>query len=89
MSSLQPEIDSIVASALRQFREVQFAMVTLMLYDHAITLGKEYDFFWRGPLSLSKVLYLLIRYLTLALSVVLIMLTSGMIENMWVSHESP
>ncbi|KAI6107940.1 hypothetical protein F5141DRAFT_1215702 [Pisolithus sp. B1] len=60
MSSLESEIDPIVASALRQYREFQFAMITLMLYDHAITLGREYNFFWRGPLSLSKVLYLLV-----------------------------
>ncbi|KAI6120542.1 hypothetical protein EV401DRAFT_2070496 [Pisolithus croceorrhizus] len=61
MSSLGSESVSIGVSAFHQYLEVQFAMITLMVYDHAITLGKEYDLFWRGPLSLSKVLYLLVR----------------------------
>ncbi|KAI6042482.1 hypothetical protein EDC04DRAFT_958239 [Pisolithus marmoratus] len=34
-------------------------MVALMIYDHAITFGQEVEFFWYGPWSLSKVLYLL------------------------------
>ncbi|KAI6168192.1 hypothetical protein EDD17DRAFT_1532542 [Pisolithus thermaeus] len=70
MSSLGSESVSIGVSAFHQYLEVQFAMITLMVYDHAITLGKEYDLFWRGPLSLSKVLYLLIRYLTLTFSAI-------------------
>ncbi|KAI6107942.1 hypothetical protein F5141DRAFT_87346 [Pisolithus sp. B1] len=71
MSSLGSESVSIGVSAFHHYHEFQFAMITLMVYDHAITLGEEYDLFWRGPLSLSKVLYLLIRYLTLAFSALL------------------
>ncbi|KAI6120448.1 hypothetical protein EDD16DRAFT_1518816 [Pisolithus croceorrhizus] len=66
MSSLESEIDPIVASALRQYREFQFAMITLMLYDHAITLGREVDLPFH--LSFRAALRKQIRYLTLALS---------------------
>ncbi|KAI6042485.1 hypothetical protein EDC04DRAFT_2658363 [Pisolithus marmoratus] len=56
-------------SAFRHYHDFQFAMITLMVYDHVITLGKEFDFFWRGPWTLSRVLYILIRYLSLSLAV--------------------
>ncbi|KAI6042483.1 hypothetical protein EDC04DRAFT_2658330 [Pisolithus marmoratus] len=36
-------------------------MAALMIYDHAITFGQEVEFFWYGPWSLSKVLYLSVR----------------------------
>ncbi|KAI6024995.1 hypothetical protein PISMIDRAFT_673208 [Pisolithus microcarpus 441] len=78
MSSLASADYSLLMSASQHYREFQFAMITLMLYDHAITLGEEIDFFWRGPLSLSKVLYLLIRYLALALSASLFFATFSM-----------
>ncbi|KAI6129882.1 hypothetical protein EV401DRAFT_718989 [Pisolithus croceorrhizus] len=72
MSSLGFEFASLWASASQHYREFQFAMIALLLYDHAITLGTEFDFFWCGPPSLSKVLYLLIRYLSLSLVVILV-----------------
>lgn len=81
MSSSKPLDGYIWASAFLHYREFQFAMITLMMYDHAITLGKEYNFFWRGPRTLSKVLYLLIRYLSLALSLILILLNCGRIDE--------
>ncbi|KAI6168195.1 hypothetical protein EDD17DRAFT_1750774 [Pisolithus thermaeus] len=61
MSSAGSSYPSLWASASQHYREFQFAMMTLLVYDHAITLGSEFDFFWRGPLSLSKVLYLSVR----------------------------
>ncbi|KAI6125105.1 hypothetical protein EDD16DRAFT_1517331 [Pisolithus croceorrhizus] len=41
MSSSKPLYAFIWASAFLHYREFQFALITLMVYDHAITLGKE------------------------------------------------
>ncbi|KAI6025837.1 hypothetical protein F5J12DRAFT_810676 [Pisolithus orientalis] len=62
-------VNYIWSLAFQRYRELQFATITLMVYDHAITLGKEFEFFWCGSWSLSKFLYLLIRYLSLTLVV--------------------
>lgn len=69
-------VNYIWSLAFQRYRELQFATITLMVYDHAITLGKEFEFFWCGSWSLSKLLYLLIRYLSLTLVVLLLVVNS-------------
>ncbi|KAH7912212.1 hypothetical protein BJ138DRAFT_1148820 [Hygrophoropsis aurantiaca] len=49
--------------------QVSFVSISLILYDHAITLDQEVDYFWSGPWTISRVMYLVIRYLALALAV--------------------
>lgn len=43
--------------------ELALVSFTLVLYDHAITFAEEIDFFWSGPWTASRILYLSIRYL--------------------------
>ncbi|KAG1786099.1 uncharacterized protein HD556DRAFT_1417607 [Suillus plorans] len=38
--------------------ELALVSFTLVLYDHAITFAEEIDFFWSGPWSASRILYL-------------------------------
>lgn len=44
-------------------KDLALISFTLVVYDHAITIAEEIDFFWRGPWSASRILYLSIRYL--------------------------
>ncbi|KAI6155308.1 hypothetical protein BKA82DRAFT_96535, partial [Pisolithus tinctorius] len=66
---------------------LQFATITLMVYDHAITLGKEarcpqFELFWCGSWSLSKFLYLLVRFKGLPMPVCVSLLShSSMSED--------
>lgn len=41
------------------------ASFTLVVYDHIITFSQEVTFFWSGPWTTSRILYLSIRYLAL------------------------
>ncbi|KIJ69033.1 hypothetical protein HYDPIDRAFT_105593 [Hydnomerulius pinastri MD-312] len=45
-----------------------FASISLVLWDHVITFGQEVECFWSGEWNISRVLYLTIRYLALALA---------------------
>ncbi|KAH7929727.1 hypothetical protein BV22DRAFT_1029125 [Leucogyrophana mollusca] len=56
------------ASAGLHVAEVSFVSITLIIYDHVITLQEEVEYFWSGPWTISRVLYLTIRYLALALA---------------------
>ncbi|KAJ3479953.1 hypothetical protein NLI96_g8706 [Meripilus lineatus] len=38
------------------------AIVTLLAYDHLITIGDEVNFIWRSPGNLGKIFYVLARY---------------------------
>lgn len=44
-------------------KDLALISFTLVVYDHAITFAEEIDFFWCGPWSASKMLYLGVRYL--------------------------
>lgn len=44
-------------------KDLALISFTLVVYDHAITFADEIDFFWSGPWSASRTLYLSIRYL--------------------------
>ncbi|KAG1837490.1 hypothetical protein F4604DRAFT_1802207 [Suillus subluteus] len=44
-------------------KELALISFTLVLYDHVITFAEEISFFWTGPWSASRILYLSIRYL--------------------------
>ncbi|KIK39867.1 hypothetical protein CY34DRAFT_807768 [Suillus luteus UH-Slu-Lm8-n1] len=44
-------------------KDLALISFTLVVYDHAITFAEEIDFFWSGPWSASRILYLSIRYL--------------------------
>ncbi|KAG1759743.1 hypothetical protein EDD22DRAFT_955571 [Suillus occidentalis] len=39
-------------------KDLALISFTLVVYDHAITLAEEIDFFWSGPWSASRMLYL-------------------------------
>lgn len=56
-------------------KELALISFTLVLYDHAITFAEEINFFWTGPWSASKTLYLSIRYL--AVTQVFLVLFAG------------
>lgn len=45
--------------------QLAVASFTLVVYDHIITFAQEVTFFWSGPWSASRILYLSIRYLAL------------------------
>ncbi|KAG1743487.1 hypothetical protein EDB19DRAFT_1907122 [Suillus lakei] len=45
--------------------ELVLVSFTLVVYDHVITFSQEVTFFWSGPWSASRILYLSIRYLAL------------------------
>lgn len=45
--------------------QLTMASFTIVVYDHIITFSQEVAFFWSGPWSVSRVLYLSIRYLAL------------------------
>ncbi|KIM64287.1 hypothetical protein SCLCIDRAFT_642341 [Scleroderma citrinum Foug A] len=64
-------------SGLQLHYEVQFAMITFMIYDHATTLGQEVDLFWYSKWNLSKALYLTIRYLSVVLVGLLLYSNAG------------
>ena len=38
----------------------------LVIYDYAITLSAELTYIWTRPLTVGKIVFLLIRYATLA-----------------------
>ncbi|KAF9218967.1 hypothetical protein BS17DRAFT_790287 [Gyrodon lividus] len=48
----------ILTSALFRSNEISYAFSTLLLYDHVICLGEEVEYFWSGPWTLSRILYL-------------------------------
>ncbi|TFY61559.1 hypothetical protein EVJ58_g4442 [Rhodofomes roseus] len=54
-------LGNIVASQRLAFLAV--ASFTLIVYDYFVTFGQEVKYFWTGPWSLSRVLFLLNRYL--------------------------
>ncbi|KAG2155683.1 hypothetical protein DEU56DRAFT_906859 [Suillus clintonianus] len=54
---------STTAQDLSSFSYVQIAVAVAVLYDHALTFGREIDYIWRRPPSLVAALYLLDRYL--------------------------
>jgi len=61
---------SVVALDTNVLAEIQasnlsFASISLIIYDHLITLGQEVTWFWSGSWTLSRILYLSIRYLSL------------------------
>jgi len=65
---------------------LSFASLCLVAWDHAITFGQEVEYFWFGEWSISTVLYLTIRYFTLAVSIVnlyehCIMLSTGTVYS--------
>ncbi|KZT12009.1 uncharacterized protein LAESUDRAFT_162925 [Laetiporus sulphureus 93-53] len=57
----------------RDARSTSYATLSglaLLLFDHVLTFQQEVDLFWKGPLSLTKILYLWNRYFSLiALSI--------------------
>ncbi|CAA7265724.1 unnamed protein product [Cyclocybe aegerita] len=60
-----PDTDLLVglASALRVFKCVEFAVLSVLLYDHALTFHLEVERIWRKPLSGVSILFLLNRYI--------------------------
>lgn len=48
---------------LSSFSYAQIAVAIAVLYDHALTFGREIDYIWQRPPSLVAALYLLERYL--------------------------
>ena len=40
--------------------------IALLLYDWILTVGREKQYIWRSPISSSSILYLIIRYSSLA-----------------------
>lgn len=54
---------SSTATTISSFSYVQIAVAVAVLYDHALTFGREIDYIWRRSPSLVAALYLLDRYL--------------------------
>ncbi|KAH7924142.1 hypothetical protein BV22DRAFT_1013910 [Leucogyrophana mollusca] len=51
--------------AINGARYLELASLTVLIYDHIITLCEEIDFFWSGKWTLSRILFFLNRYLPL------------------------
>lgn len=52
-----------IAHDISSFSYAQIAVAVAVLYDHALTFGREIDYIWRRSPSLVTALYLLDRYL--------------------------
>jgi len=60
-------MDAIItlASFAIESREFIYAFAALLLYDYILCITDEVEYFWTGPWSLSRFLYLSIRYMSL------------------------
>ena len=36
--------------------------VAIAIYEHTLTFDREFEFFWKGPLNLIKVLWFAVSY---------------------------
>ncbi|KAF9476231.1 hypothetical protein BDN70DRAFT_882673 [Pholiota conissans] len=52
------------AVSTRQY--ISLAAVVCLLWEHGVTIKHEYSFVWRSRLTITKCLYLSLRYITLA-----------------------
>lgn len=53
-------------------RTLAIAAFTLLVYEYTITLDKEIEYFWNGHWTISRVLYLVNRYLPILVSILVI-----------------
>ncbi|KAG1736172.1 uncharacterized protein EDB91DRAFT_540302 [Suillus paluster] len=60
---IMPDVQALWASY--SSKQLSMASFTLVVYDHVITFPQEVTFFWSGPWSAARILYLSIRYLAL------------------------
>ncbi|KIK98706.1 hypothetical protein PAXRUDRAFT_799108 [Paxillus rubicundulus Ve08.2h10] len=67
MDAIQTEIAANLKAAWRTYC-LAFASVSILVWDHVITFGREVEYFWTGDWNISRVLYLSIRYLALLAS---------------------
>ncbi|KIJ65229.1 hypothetical protein HYDPIDRAFT_111150 [Hydnomerulius pinastri MD-312] len=58
--ALLPQLDALMSA-----HYLEIACFTLLVYDYAITFGQEVQYFWRGAWTLSRILFLLNRYIPL------------------------
>jgi len=63
VDSLSPLI--LAQEGLRYGNYMKMASASLVVYDYLISLSREVSLFWSCPMSLSKVLYMITRYLSL------------------------
>jgi len=54
--------DALIALAVSETYELDYAFASLIFYDHILGIDKEVQYFWTGSWSLSKFLYLSASY---------------------------
>ncbi|KAF9551433.1 hypothetical protein CPC08DRAFT_315281 [Agrocybe pediades] len=72
LALIMTELPTNALDVLGQLEIVRYGCLATeiaFMYDHVITLGAEVNLVWRGKRSLVTVLFLLIRYYTLALMI--------------------
>ncbi|KAF9525033.1 hypothetical protein CPB83DRAFT_860137 [Crepidotus variabilis] len=69
------------AAASRLMFEIQYASLTVLYYDYALTLRREIKYIWRTKLNLSTLLYVFCRYAMVA-NVIYTLAYAGKLKTM-------